>query len=154
MRRALALVAALALAACGGRLDEPGDAPLPDALTLLGSGDLAFATAAGETPGFLSPTPFLHAGELHFVVSALPGTDASWVDAVRGPMRVRSGGAVYRARAVPLEGAAQIDLVLPALLADVQRMQVGTPHWVGTSERYPGTQLRQAFFRVEAEPPR
>jgi hypothetical protein len=33
-------------------------------------------------------------------------------------------------------------------------MQVGTPHWVGTSERYPGTQLRQAFFRVEAEPPR
>ena len=153
--RALALAAGLAMLACGGRLGEPSDAALPDAEALAAASDLAFATADGETPGFLSPTPFVHAGALHFVVSALPGTDASWVEAVSGPMRVRAGGVVYRGRAVPLEGAAQIDPVLPDLLTRVQRMNVGTPHWVGTaSERYPGTQLRQRFFRVESRPSR
>jgi hypothetical protein len=150
-----ALAAALAVLACGGRLGEPSAATLPEAAALVAASDLAFATAEGETPGFLSPTPFVHAGALHFVVSALPGTDASWTEAVSGPMRVRAGGVVYRARAVPLEGAEQIDPVLPDLLTRVQRMHVTAPHWVGnSSERYPGTQLRQRFFRVEAPPSR
>jgi hypothetical protein len=70
-------------------------------------------------------------------------------------MRVRAGGVVYRARAVPLEGAEQIDPVLPDLLTGVQHLHVGAPHWIGTaSERYPGTQVRQRFFRVEAPPSR
>jgi hypothetical protein len=153
VRRALAAALALTLAACGERVGEPSDAPLPDGERLAQAEDLAFATAAGEGPGFLSPTPFAHAGALHFVVSALPGTDASWVERMSGPIRVHADGVVYRARAVPLEGAEQIDPVLPDLLTGVQRMHVGAPHWVGTSsERYPGTQLRQRFFRVEADP--
>jgi hypothetical protein len=157
VRRALALAAVLAIAstACGERLAEPSDAPLPDAARLVAAKDLAFATAAGQGPGFLSPTPFAHAGALHFVVSALPGTETSWIGKMSGAIRVRADGVVYRARAVPLEGAEQIDPVLPDLLTGVQRMHVGAPHWVGgSSERYPGTQLHQRFFRVEAEPSR
>ena len=157
MRRLRALAAALvlALAACGERLADPSDAPLPDGERIVAAKDISFATAAGEGPGFLSPTPFAHAGALHFVVSALPGTDASWIGKMSGPIRVRADGVVYRARAVPLEGAEQIDPVLPDLLTRVQRMHVGQPHWVGSSsERYPGTQLHQRFFRVEAEPSR
>ncbi len=63
--------------------------------------------------------------------------------------RIRIEGRLYDVRAVPLTEPAEIDPLLPALLRGFLGMEVEGAHYVGSSDRYPGTQIGINLFRVE-----
>jgi hypothetical protein len=146
----------LAILGCGHPIEgalDPG--PLPAAEAVLAAPDLAFGAADGERPGFLLVEAFAHEGRLYLRAGTILAGEVAWIDRIarESSLRVLANGRVYAARAVPLTTAAEIDPLLPEV---VSRMRIDATglRYVPDSERYPGTQLRQWYFRVEPDPER
>jgi hypothetical protein len=157
VRPRLGLVALLAALACGHPIEgalEPGPLPEPD--RLLAAPDLAFAALDGERPGFLLIQPFVHEGRLYLLAGTILSGDVPWLDRLvhEGSLRVLANGKVFAARAVHLASPAEIDPLLPTVVERLYRMDAAGLHFLPASDRYPGTQLRQWYFRVEPEPGR
>jgi hypothetical protein len=157
VRPRAALVVLLAALACGHAIEgalDPG--PLPDPGALLDAPDLAFATADGERPGFLLIEPFVHEGRLYLRAGTILAGEVPWVDrlAHEGSLRVLANGKVFGARAVQLTTPDEIDPLLPTVVSKLLRMDATGLHFLPASDRYPGTQLRQWYFRVEPAPGR
>jgi hypothetical protein len=151
VRRAAAAVALLAALGCGHRIEgalEPG--PLPPAAEVVAAPDLAFAAADGERPRFLLVEAFAHDGGLYLRAGTIFAGEVPWVERIarESSLRVLVNGKVFAARAIPLETAAEIDPLLPEVVSRL-RIDASGLHYVPDSERYPGTQLRQWYFRVE-----
>jgi hypothetical protein len=64
-------------------------------------------------------------------------------------VRLRIGGKLYATRAILLTDPAEIEPLLPEVLAKYYGVEASRVRWVGSSPRFPGTQLQQWFFRVE-----
>ncbi len=157
MSRRVSRLAVLLTLGCGHPIEgalDPG--PLPDAGQLVAAPDLAFAAADGERPGFVLLEPFVYDGRLHLRAGTILAGDVPWVDRIahEHALRVLANGKVFAARAVQLATPAEIDPLLPTVLSRLHRMDGAGLHFLPESDRYPGTQLRQWYFRVEPDPGR
>lgn len=74
-----------------------------------------------------------------------------WLRALRRDprARIRIREELYEVRAVPLTHPADIDPLLPDLLRKYFGMKVSGARYVGSSPRFPGTQVDMNFFRIE-----
>ena len=67
-----------------------------------------------------------------------------------GLLRLRTAGRVYELTPTRLTTAAEIEVVLPTLVRENLKMAATGIRWDPESARYPGTQIRQWFFRLES----
>jgi hypothetical protein len=146
---ALALCLALA---CSAPLEGELASEPPDEWSFLaGAGDVELATASGRRFRTAQAKPFVHRGAPFLHVSTiLPRSDAA-LDELRGgaELRLRAEGRVHPLRAVELTSAAEIDPLLPSLVRDQLSIEATGLRWDPHPARYPGTQVRQWFFRLE-----
>lgn len=148
--RTVALVLSLWLAGCGVSGD-PVTGPVGDLTFVAEAEDVAFATGSGKSLRGVRVRPFVADGALHLWISTLfeLGSGAADALAAEGELQIATGGKLYRARAVRLETPEAIGAVLPVLLREGFDAEAAHVRWDPAPERYPGTQLRQWFFRVE-----
>ena len=150
MRRgALALCLALA---CSAPLEgEVVSQPVADWSFLGEAGDVALATASGRRFRTVQAVPFVHEGALYLRVSTILPTSDAALDELRAgaELRLRAQGHVHPLRAIELTRAAEIDPILPSLVRDTLAIEATGLRWDPDPARYPGTQIRQWFFRLE-----
>ena len=99
--------------------------------------------------GSRSPGPL--GGALYLQVSTiLPASDAA-LDELRAgaELRLRAQGRVHPLRAIELTTGAEIDPILPTLVRETLAIEATGLRWDPEPARYPGTQIRQWFFRLE-----
>jgi hypothetical protein len=152
IRRAAVLALALALPACGGRLEgERASEPVRDWSFVAQADDVAFETSRGRRFRWVQPAAHAHEGALYLYVSTvLNRRDAALEEVLAGgELRMRAGGRLYDLRAVRLTEPAQIDPILPSLLSERMEIEAVGAHLAPSPARYPGTQLRQWFFRLQ-----
>jgi hypothetical protein len=148
--RAAALALCLALACSRpleGELAEP-----PDEWSFLaGARDVELATASGRRFRSVQATPFVHRGAPYLHVSTIFAASDAALDELRagGELRLRAGGRVHPLRAVELTSAAEIDPILPSHVRGTLAVEATGLRWDPHPARYPGTQIRQWFFRLE-----
>ena len=150
MRR-LALALCLALACSAPLEGELVSEPVADWSFLAGAGDVALATASGRRFRIVQAKPFVHAGALYLQVSTiLPAQDAALGELRAGAeLRLRAQGRVHPLRAIELTTGAEIELILPTLVRETLAIEATGLRWDPEPARYPGTQIRQWFFRLE-----
>jgi hypothetical protein len=146
---ALALCLALACSAPleGERVSEP----VADWSFLAQAGDVELATADGQRFRTVQARPFVHAGAPYLHVSTILASSDAALDELRGgaELRLRAQGRVHPLRAIELTTAAEIDPLLPSLVRDTLAIEARGLRWDPHPARYPGTQIRQWFFRLE-----
>ncbi len=88
-------------------------------------------------------------GTLYLFTESL--SEFEWLRALkRDPRaRIRIREELYEVRAVALTHPADIDPLLPGLLRKYFGMSVSRARYVGSSTRFPGTQIGMNFFRIE-----
>jgi hypothetical protein len=149
-RTLLALVVALG---CSGALEgEPVESPVSDWSFLSDDEPPAFATASGRRFRSVALASFVHEGRPHLhVFTFVKGDDAALAELLGGAeLRMAEGGKVYPLEAVPLTRAEDIEAILPSLLRQSMQMEATGLRWDPEPARYPGTQLRQWFFRLQS----
>lgn len=147
---ALLLVAGLA---CGsGLAGAPGGA-VDDWSFVRDARNVTFAAGDGTPIRLALAHPMVVKGRLYLhAMTLLDVADPALRAILReGRVQMAVRGRVWRGRAVPLTRAAEIDPLLPELLR-LSHVQGTAPHWNPQPARYPGTQLRQWFFRLDLEP--
>lgn len=92
---------------------------------------------------------FLHEGSLYVFAESV--VELEWLRALRRDprARLRVRGKLYDVRAVAVTDPVEIDPLLPTLLRKYFGMEVEGARYVGSSERYPATQVGLNFFRIE-----
>jgi hypothetical protein len=92
---------------------------------------------------------FVHEGSLYVFTESV--VEFEWLRALRRDprARLRVRGKLYDVRAVAVTDPAEIDPLLPTLLRRYFGMDVEGARYVGSSERYPATQVGLNFFRIE-----
>jgi hypothetical protein len=148
---AFALVFALA---CSAPLEgEVVSEPVADWSFVDDAADVELATPGGRRFRRVMAQPFVHEGALHLHLSTILGLSDPALDELleSGRLGLRAGGRVYALRATRLTSAREIDPLLPALVRDQMKIEATGLRWDPEPARYPGTQLRQWFFRLESE---
>jgi hypothetical protein len=148
---ALALLVALG---CSSPLE--GDAvtePVADWASVAGAEDLELATASGRRFRRVLAQPFVSSNVLHLHVYTILDVSDPALDELleSGRIALRANGRVHALRATRLTSAAEIEPVLPTLVRDRMNIDATGLRWDPEPARYPGTQLRQWFFRLESE---
>jgi hypothetical protein len=112
--------------------------------------DVELATASGRRFRTVIANPFVHGRALYLhVTTILPFSDAALDDVLGGAgLALRTGGRVYALRATRLDTAREIDPLLPTLVRGMSIEATGL-RWDPEPARYPATQVRQWFFRLE-----
>jgi hypothetical protein len=147
-RLAVLLLAALG---CSGPLEgEVVREPVADWSLVSEAGDVELATPSGRRFRSVVARPFVHAGALHLHVTTIFGfSDAALDDLLEhGRLDLRTGGRVHALRATRLTTPAEIDPLLPTLVRGMSIEATGL-RWDPEPARYPATQVRQWFFRLE-----
>jgi hypothetical protein len=154
VRRA-ALLLVLLLGCSPPLRGEPVTAPVTDWSFVREAKDVAFETGEGRRFRRVAAQPVVQDGALHLhVFTFAAGDDAALVELLAGgALRMQAAGRVYDLRAAPLLTVEQIEAVLPAVVRDEMKMEATGLRWEPNPPRYPGTQLRQWFFRLESKPP-
>ena len=150
MRRALLV---LLLLGCSGTLEgELVEGPVADWSFVGDAESVQFATAGGQRFRAVAVDAFPHDGGLYLhVMTFLTWDDAALEEiADGGGLRMQTGGKVYALEATPLTRAAEIEAILPTLVRDRMQIEARGIRWDPESARYPGTQLRQWFFRLRS----
>jgi hypothetical protein len=150
-RSAFALAFALA---CSAPLEgEVVSEPVADWSFVEDAPDVEVATASGRRFRRTRAQPFVHEGALHLYVSTiLPLSDPALDELLEdGRLGLRANGRVYALRATRLTTAREVDPLLPGLVHDQMKIEATGLRWDPEPARYPGTQLRQWFFRLEPE---
>lgn len=152
------LVLGIVLAGCqprgmlpGGSLrGVPAAGPVTDWSFAAAEPSVQVEALAGSSFRSGNVQPLVVDGALYLVATGF--TDWGWLEALRRDPRARLlvQGKLYDVRAVHLSELGDIDPLLPALLAKTSQMQVVRPRYVGSTARYPGTQVKLQLFRVEA----
>jgi hypothetical protein len=142
--------------ACSGRLEgDRVEVPVSDWSAVASAGEVAFATESGHRFRAVAAEPLVHEGELYLhVTSFLPyGDDA--LDAVLAGERIEmsADGKLYLLRATRLTETADIDRILPTFVRKSLKIEATGVRFDPKPARYPGTQARQWFFRLESAPP-
>jgi hypothetical protein len=151
VRRAL-LVVALLLACSPPLSGEVASQPVSDWSFVREAQDVAFETAGGKRFRSVVALPIVQAGSLHLhVFTFATGEDGALAELLAGGgLRMRADGRIHELRAAPLTGSAEIEALLPAIVRDEMKMEASGLRWDPRPARYPGTQLRQWFFRLES----
>lgn len=147
---ALALLLALG---CSSPLEgEVVSEPVADWSSVADAEDVELATASGRRFRMAIARLSVHASALHLHVSTIFSlSDAALDELVEsGRLRLRANGRVYDLRATRLTTAAEIDPLLPTLVRGQMKIEATGLRWDPEPARYPGTQLRQWFFRLES----
>jgi hypothetical protein len=145
--------AALSLAlACSGPLEgERATEPVADWALVAGAEDLAFATASGRRFRAVRPATLVHGGALYLHVSTVFPWGDEALDELRrsGRLTLRARGRLHELSATELTTPEAIDPLLPTLVRRGFAIEATGLHWDPSPARYPGTQVRQWFFRLE-----
>ncbi len=154
IRGALVALGVLALA-CGSPLEgELVSEPVRDWSFARGAEDVAFETPGGARFQRVLAETYVHDGTLYLLVSTIfSAEDAALNETLAGGrVRARIAGKLYDLRATRLERAEDIDPFLPSLLRETMGMESQGARWDPLPDRYPGTQMRRWFFRLESDP--
>lgn len=110
-----------------------------------------FETAGGAGFG-MGAGPIVLDGSLYLQVSTIFEQDVEGVGALEAgdTVRMQVGDDVYPLVATPLTTAADVQHLVPVLLRRSGIDATGA-RWDPDPERYPGTQIRQWFYRLESE---
>lgn len=155
MSRALALASAALVLACSAPLEgELVGEPVDDWTFAAGSDDIDFESPGGLRFRRVLVDTHVYDGALYLVVSTIFSAEDAALDEVLagGRVRARIEGKRYDLRAARLERAEDIDPFLPSLLRESMGIESEGARWDPEPERYPGTQVRQWFFRLESQP--
>ena len=147
------LAIAVLLIGCSGALEgERVTQPVDDWSFVTGAGDVALATANGERFRRVEARPFVHEGELYLRAQTIFAANDAALDAILAgePLEMQVDGRVYPLTATHLTAAADVERVLPTLVRNGMKMEATGIRWEPDSERYPGTQVRQWFFRLRS----
>ena len=93
----------------------------------------------------------VHEGTLWLYAMAPRPLEPSWIRRLRDVdpgVRIRVGEKLYLAQARLVEDPAAIEPLLPTLLRKYHMIETARARFIPAPDRYPGTQLRQWFFRV------
>lgn len=149
----IGLVVVLLLVACSERLaGERVEESIEDWSFVHNVADVTFATADGQRFRAVEVGHIVADGELYLHAQTIfRGSDAT-LDAVLAgaPLEMQVDGRVYPLEATYLTEAADIERVLPILVRDGMRIDATGIRWQPDSPRYPGTQMRQWYFRLES----
>jgi hypothetical protein len=136
----------------GGRLDGELVAERIDDWSFAANHDrIEIETRSGSFLRSASTWFFVHEGTL-YLYAASP-VEFGWIRRLREEdpnLMLRLDGKLYPVRAEALVEPGQIEPLLPAMLSKYYAMEVVHIRWVGPTRRFPGTQLRQWFFRIES----
>ena len=149
-------IAALALCACGPQSFFPGTrisggpgGPVSD--FAFASSEYAMQVEAADGGLFKvgNVRCLVVDGDLYLFSESY--IDWPWMQALRRDprARVRIAGKIYDARVTPLTDRAEMEALLPELLRKYYAVEVENPRLVGSTPRYPNTQVGVNFFRVE-----
>ncbi len=154
MRIATIGLAATALVlACSGPLEgERVEKPTFDWRFVAEAADVTFATADGQRFRRVEVAPLVHDGELYLYGQTIFSANDSALDAVLAgdPLEMQVDGRVYPLAATRLTETADIERVLPTLVRQGMGIEATGIRWDPEPERYPGTQVRQWFFRLRS----
>jgi hypothetical protein len=119
---------------------------------LSGAEGLTFATPSGQRFRSVLTSHLVHDGGLYLHVSTIFSLADGALDELLagGELQLLADGRLYDLRATRLEGPEMIDPILPTLLGENLKVETTGARWDPTPERYPGTQIRQWFFRLES----
>lgn len=148
----IALVVVLLLG-CSGRLEgERVEEPVDDWSFVTEANDVVFATAGGQRFRRLEARPLVHEGDLYLHAQTIFSANDAALDAILAGERLemRAAGHVYPLKATPLTETADIERVLPTLVRQGMKIEATGIRWDPEPARYPGTQMRQWFFRLSS----
>jgi hypothetical protein len=145
------LLCVAGVAACGGLEGEPGGA-VDDWSFVEQAESVQFGTPGGRRFRFVRSQPLVHEGRLHLYVSSVFSVGDDALDAVRSgePVRVAVDGRIWDLSATEL-GPDAIQELLPSLLQKRLRVEAEGARWDPAPARYPGAQIGQWFFALDAE---
>lgn len=151
MRGAAAALLSTLLAGGCGLSGEPVAEPVDDWSFVAEADDVAFRTASGGAFRAVATRAYVQEGRLYLIASTVFGGDDAALAAVLAGegVRMRAGGRLYDLAARQLTTSAEIDAILPGLVAESGIEATGV-RWDPEPERYPGTQIRQWFLRLES----
>ena len=152
---ALALSAlALALGCSRGLSGQVVTEPVDDWSFVAEAEDVAFATESGDTFTFVAAGPLVHEGALYLQASTIFARDDGALDALLAGegLRMRVGSKLYDLDARRLTTPEEVSPLVPVILRQ-SRIEATGARWDPEPERYPGTQARQWFFRLESAAP-
>lgn len=146
---AVAVLLASALGCGSGLEGEPGG-PVSDWSFVRDAESVEFGAADGTPLRFVLAHPLVVDGRLYLRALTVFPLEHPALDAIleEGRARVAVDGRVWELRAVRLTKAEEIDPLLPELLRQSHMVATGA-HWDPTPARYPGTQVKQWFLRLE-----
>lgn len=112
------------------------------------------ATASGRRFRLVQARPLICDGELYLHASTIfTLEDAALGELLAGGrVHLRADGRIYELTATRLGTAAEIEQVLPTLLREHLKVEATGIRWDPEPARYPGTQIRQWFFRLRSPP--
>jgi hypothetical protein len=153
VRRTL-LAVALLLACSPPLRGELATQPVSDWSFVREAQDVAFETAGSRRFRTVAAAPVVQGGALHLhVFTFATGEDAALAELLAGGgLRMQAAGRIHELRTTPLTAATEIEAILPALVRDEMKMEATSLRWDPRPARYPGTQLRQWFFRLDSAP--
>ena len=143
------------MAACSGPLEgDPVAGPISDWSFVSDAESLTVATESGRRFRSVLTSPFVHEGGLYLHVSTIFTLGDSALEELlaEGSLQLLADGRLYDLRATRLDARQEIDPLLPTLLRENMKVEATGARWDPTPERYPGTQVRQWFFRLESFP--
>jgi len=138
---------------CSGPLEgERVEGPVRDWRFVAKAPGAVFATASGRRFRGVEVGPFVHEGELYLHAQTIFSANDAALDAVLAgePLEMQVEGRVYPLEATYLSEATDVERVLPTLVRDGMHIEATGIRWEPESTRYPGTQVRQWFFRLES----
>jgi len=142
----------LLMLACSGPLEgERVSEPVADWSFVTEADDVTFASVDGARFRAVQVFPVVHDGHLYLHVSTILSLDDAGLDALlegQG-LHMRTGGRLYEFQPRRLSTPAEIDPLLRTLVRDNLKVEATGVRWDPEPERYPDTQVRQWFFRLE-----
>jgi hypothetical protein len=145
-------VAGLLLGCSGGLEGERVEAPVADWSFVENADPVVFATAAGQRFRRVEARPLVHEGDLYLHAQTIFSANDPALDAILAgePLEMQVDGRIYPLDAQHLTEAADIERVLPTLVRRGMRIEATGIRWDPKPARYPGTQVRQWFFRLRS----
>jgi hypothetical protein len=116
--------------------------------------DVELTTAGGRRFRTVVAGPLVHDGDLYLHASTIFDLGDAALEEVLagGGVRLLVDGKIYELAARRLTTAAEIDPVLLTLVRQNLKVEATGIRWDPEPARYPGTQIRQWFFRLESLP--
>lgn len=153
MRRTTLLLA-LGLACSAPLEGDVAGGPVDDWSFVAEADDVELASGSGRRFRTVLAGPIVHDGDLYLHASTIFDLDDAALGEVLagGGVRLLADGRLYELAARRLTTAAEIDPVLPTLVRENLKVEATGIRWDPEPARYPGTQIRQWFFRLESRP--